>query len=76
MSKIKCQMSNAKCQKSIRLNFCRSVPPELLQSFFKYDWPFLAQSNGPFVMCSLCSFNSGSLPCHSFENKLASSKLR
>ena len=25
--------SNVKCQMSIRLNFCRSVPPELLRSF-------------------------------------------
>ena len=24
-----------KCQMSIRLNFCRSVPPEFLRSFFK-----------------------------------------
>ena len=34
MSKIKCLMSNIKCQISIKLNFCRSVPLELLQSFF------------------------------------------
>ena len=27
-------MSNIKCQMSIWLNFCRSVPPEFLQSFF------------------------------------------
>ena len=25
---------DVKCQKSIRLNFCRSVPPEFLRSFF------------------------------------------
>ena len=49
MSNVKCQMSNVKCQMSyvkrqmskikckmlIKLNFCRSVPPELLWSFFK-----------------------------------------
>ena len=27
-------MSKMKCQMSIRLNFCRSVPPEFLRSFF------------------------------------------
>ena len=27
-------MSNIKCQMSIRFNFCRSVPPEFLRSFF------------------------------------------
>ena len=31
---LKCQMSNIKCQMPIRLNFCRSVPPEFLRSFF------------------------------------------
>ena len=33
MSYFKCQMSKIKCQMSIRFNFCRSVPPEFLQSF-------------------------------------------
>ena len=33
MSNVKNQMSNVRCQKSIRFNFCRSVPPELLRSF-------------------------------------------
>ena len=32
-SNVKFQMSNIKCQMSIRLNFCRSVPPEFLRSF-------------------------------------------
>ena len=34
-------MSKIKCQMSIRLNFCRSVPPEFLRSFFL----FFGQSN-------------------------------
>ena len=34
--KVKYQMSNIKCQRSVRLNFCRSVPPELLRSFLIY----------------------------------------
>ena len=33
MSYVKFQMSNVKNQMSIRLNFCRGVPPEFLQSF-------------------------------------------
>ena len=33
MSYVKCQMSKMKSQMSIRLNFCRSVPPELFRSF-------------------------------------------
>ena len=31
---VKCQMSKIKNQMSIRLNFCRSVPPEFLRSLF------------------------------------------
>ena len=34
MSNVKNQMLNIKCQMSIRLNFCRIVPPEFLRSFF------------------------------------------
>ena len=34
MQNVKCQKSIVKCQKSIRLNFCRSVLPELLRSFY------------------------------------------
>ena len=29
-------MSNVKCQRSMKFNFCRSVPPELLRSFFAF----------------------------------------
>ena len=35
MSNVDSPKSNVKCQMSIRLNFCQSVPPELLRSFFK-----------------------------------------
>ena len=53
MSNVKNQMSNVKCQRSIRLNFCHSVPPELLWSFFisaqtnkkKEKLKFLTNSN-------------------------------
>ena len=41
-SNVKCQISNVICQMSIRLNFCRSVPPELLRSFLSSSYlPFL-----------------------------------
>ena len=36
MSNAKYQMWDIKCQMSIRLNFCRSVPPEFLRSFLKF----------------------------------------
>ena len=40
MSNVICHMSYVKCQMSIRLNFCRSVPPELLLASHshKYKW--------------------------------------
>ena len=34
-------MSNVKCKMSIRLNFCRSVPPELLRSFLYFSSLFI-----------------------------------
>ena len=40
MSNATCQMSKIKCQMSIRLTFCRSVPPEFLQSFLGLDLTF------------------------------------
>ena len=45
MSNVKWQMSNIKCQMmSIRLNFCQSILPEFLQSFFIifYTWQIIS----------------------------------
>ena len=55
MSNVKCQMSYVKCQMSIRLTFCRSVPPEFL-------WSFLAPMDALFQ-------NTLSLPYYFFAMK-------
>ena len=47
-------MSNVKCQRSIRLNFCRSVPPELLRSFSILNVVGLNIQ----LICLACLFNT------------------
>ena len=55
MQMFKCQMLNFKCQMSIRLHFCRSVPPEFLWSFLARQ---LLSANLPPVQ-DLCQVRLG-----------------